>query len=250
MEAFENFTAKAGNYAKFRPSYAEACLNYLANEAGFAGKEVADIGCGTGIFSRLLASFAKTVYAVEPNADMRSACQQQCRTFVNIHVSDGTAEHSQLPEQSVDFVTVAQAFHWFDAAKFRNECRRILHPQGRVVLVWNQLDWNGAILGGIRRLCADLGIEYIGFNSSVLNHDTLFKEFFASGEFMRKAFDNPLSFDREQFVGRYLSSSYSPKADDPRYPAYVQGLRDLFEQHRQGDNVTMPYQTLSFLGAV
>jgi len=100
------FTGKATVYAKARPGYAPAALDFIL-EATNPEAVFADIGAGTGKFTSLLAERAQLIYAVEPNADMRA----QIEPRGNVIAIDGTAEATTLPEQSVDAITCAQAFH-------------------------------------------------------------------------------------------------------------------------------------------
>lgn len=67
----------------------------------------------------LLLSRGATVYAVEPNFDMRETAKRELHGFVQFHAVAGSAEHTGLRDQSVDGVSVAQAFHWFDPMQFR-----------------------------------------------------------------------------------------------------------------------------------
>ena len=68
----ENFSGKADLYSKFRPSYSNEYINYLLSENHLSmGSVIADIGSGTGILTKLLLEKKLTVFAIEPNDDMR-----------------------------------------------------------------------------------------------------------------------------------------------------------------------------------
>ena len=127
MNNKERFTNKVGNYLKYRPSYPQEFIDYLVSEVGLSRSSVAaDIGAGTGILTRLLADKVKTIYAVEPNLKMRTACENYCDMVENFVAIDGSAEDTTLANNSVDFISVAQAFHWFDRTKTKLEFQRIL----------------------------------------------------------------------------------------------------------------------------
>ena len=101
------------------------------------GSVIADIGSGTGISTQLLLSAGCEVYAVEPNREMREAAERILQGQAGFHSVDGTAEATTLPNQSVDLIVAAQAFHWFAPLPTRAEFDRILKPDGHVVLMWN-----------------------------------------------------------------------------------------------------------------
>jgi len=100
-------------------------------------RAAADLGAGTGLFTRELLSRGLEVSAVEPAAAMRAVLQ---RELEGVTVLDGTGEATGLPGASQDLVTVAQAWHWMDVEQASAEIVRILRPGGVLGLVWNQLD--------------------------------------------------------------------------------------------------------------
>lgn len=135
MKTTENFTDKADIYAKYRPSYPNEYIEYLlsANELN-ENQIVADIGSGTGIFSRQLLDSGLHVIGVEPNDDMRKMAEQSLKRYPRFQSIKATAENTTLKENSVDLVTVAQAFHWFDKEAFKIECQRILKQKQTLLL--------------------------------------------------------------------------------------------------------------------
>ncbi len=250
MEKFKKFTGKTEHYSRYRPTYPETYLRYLSEQIRIADTTVADVGSGTGIFARAISPFVRKVYAVEPNTDMRESSISQNTGFDNITVMDGLAENTGLPLHSVDLVTAAQAFHWFDIPKFREECRRILKPHGKVALVWNSLDSQDNVIMAIHRLCEHLQINYIGFNSGRLPDAASLNMFFNNGNFRHETFSNAILSAKEPFIGRYLSSSYAPEKGSKNYDAYRDGLTDIFEQYKDGTMIDLPYKTLSYIGEV
>jgi len=118
MDSKDKLTNKVNEYIKYRPSYPKEFIDYIINEVGISSKStVADIGAGTGILTKQLGDRVKRIYAVEPNTNMRTACQEYCSDLKNVISIDGSAEDTGLENNSVDFITVAQAFHWFDRDK-------------------------------------------------------------------------------------------------------------------------------------
>jgi len=134
-----DFTALARDYARFRPGYAPqvatAILGLLPRDA--ASVDAADVGAGTGIWTRLLAARGlRSLIAVEPNDDMRTQ-GVATSTGTSIAWRKGSAETTGLADGSVDLVTMASSFHWADFARACAEFYRILRPAGVFTAVWN-----------------------------------------------------------------------------------------------------------------
>ncbi|HZK54364.1 MAG TPA: hypothetical protein VFC84_09260 [Desulfosporosinus sp.] len=96
MDSKEKFTNKVSDYVKYRPKYPSEFINYLVKEVGVSRSVIADIGAGTGILTKLLAPKVKKIYAVEPNLNMRLACEGYCDEFENFVAVDGSAEDTSL----------------------------------------------------------------------------------------------------------------------------------------------------------
>ncbi len=133
-DAKERFTERVADYVRYRPAYAPEIIDAVL--AGFTAPAVADLGAGTGISSHLLAQRGARVFAVEPNAAMRSAIVPGPR----ITIVDGSAETTNLPDGSVDVVAAFQAYHWFDHDAVLREAQRIVRRDGRFAAVWNTRD--------------------------------------------------------------------------------------------------------------
>lgn len=250
MDATEKFSGRAQAYAAGRPGYAPAFIEYLYDRfADLAGATVADIGCGTGKFAALLLSRGTTVYGVEPNADMRAVCAEELRGFANFHLVTGDAENTTLAPASVDYVTVAQAFHWFDADRFAAECRRILRKDGKAVLLWNSRDPESTFKKALSRVLAAHCPDYHGFNNGLVRDDVRINRFFG-GDYARVAFDHPLHMSREKFTARCLSASYSLKAGDAGFAAYMDALNRLFDAFAADGVLTIPNHTVAYIGRV
>src|SRR6266403_4234785 len=133
------FSDRVENYVRYRPGYPPEVLDLLRAECGLRpSHSVADVASGTGAFTRLLLENGNQVFAVEPNAGMREAGSRLLQSFAQLTSVAGAAEDTTLPSASVDFVTAAQAAHWFDRSRSRAEFVRILKPGGWCVLVWNE----------------------------------------------------------------------------------------------------------------
>lgn len=244
------FDGLSNLYERYRPAYPAAFLDLLYDGPLQSGGPVADVGAGTGILTRQLLERGSTVYAVEPNPEMRRLAKQKLGGMAGFYPVDGTAEHTSLPDRCVVCVTAAQAFHWFNPEGFRQECRRILRPGGMVVLVWNSRDGESPLVQENDALNRRLCPEYRGFSGGGRGTSSEELAHFFSGGFQTHSFNHPLAFDREGFIGRNLSASYAPRTDDPGYVCYVKELERLFERYQKDGNIVMPNRTCCYLGRV
>src|SRR6202167_3417700 len=134
-----DFTGLADDYARLRPGYAPQVATVIVSYQGRdpADIDAADIGAGTGIWTRLLAARGlHSVVAVEPNDDMREQGIEISRG-TNIVWRKGSAEATGLPDNSADLVSMASSFHWADFDRACDEFHRILRPGGVFVALWN-----------------------------------------------------------------------------------------------------------------
>jgi ubiquinone/menaquinone biosynthesis C-methylase UbiE len=130
--------ATAADYDRARPSYPAEAVAHIVGHGGIGpGRRVLDLAAGTGKLTRLLVPSGADVVAVEPVGAMR---QQFAQGLPDVELLDGTAEALPLDDGSVDAVTIAQAFHWFDPVKALAEIHRVLRPGGHLFLVWNTRD--------------------------------------------------------------------------------------------------------------
>ncbi len=246
----QRFTGKADNYARFRPSYPAALLDDLYDEFGVSqAGEIADIGAGTGIFSRLLLARGSTVVCVEPNDEMRGQLESSLRGHPNARVISAPAEATALPDASIGCITVAQAFHWFDRSAFRAEARRILRPGGKVALIWNRQDREAPFIQAQHALHAKFCTSYNSHPMDDLETPASFDDFFAA-RCMLRTYPNGYDTDEEAYIGRCLSSSYAPKLSDANHAAYVAALRGLFSRYAVGGLLHIPNNTSCYLGHV
>jgi ubiquinone/menaquinone biosynthesis C-methylase UbiE len=148
--AARGFQAGAAAYEIARPGYPDEAVATLANQVGITkGTTVCDLAAGTGKLTRRLVELGASVTAVEPVEAMRA---QALATVPTVTVVDGTAEAIPLPDASVEVVTVAQAFHWFDADAACNEIARVLKPDGALAILWNERDERTAWVAEMSRI--------------------------------------------------------------------------------------------------
>jgi len=240
------FTSRADNYARYRPTYPAAALDWLFEAAGLsAGSVVADVGSGTGILTALLLARGATVYAVEPNAAMRAAAEAWLGNRPGFVSIDATAEATGLSDAGIDLITAGQAFHWFEPEATRAEFGRILRPGGAVALVWNSRDTDDAFVADYEAL-----LELYAQHTRRARHTSVrqnIDRLFAGGYEVR-VFQHVQSLDYEQLFGGMQSASHNPLPGDPRHEPLVAGLQAIFAAHQRDGQVVIPYRTQLFFG--
>lgn len=250
MDNTQNFTGLADNYTFGRPAYANAFVESLYSQHGFAENSViADIGSGTGKFAKQLLDKGSLVYCVEPNDDMRNVAIKELSTYSKFHAVNGTATETMLDTRTVDFITTAQAFHWFEVPLFKKECKRILKKEGMIFLIWNMRDMSYEINQRSFEVYSEYCPNFKGFGGGIQKDDMRIKDFFDK-KYEYVEFDNPLFFDKDKFISRSLSGSYSLKTGDENYSKYLDELSKLFEQYAQNNILTMANKTVAYFGTI
>jgi ubiquinone/menaquinone biosynthesis C-methylase UbiE len=249
-DATQRFSARVDNYVRYRPGYPPEVVELLRSACGLAPDSViADIAFGTGIFTRLLLENGNHVFGVEPNADMRRAGEEFLRSYPKFTSIVGTAEETSLADNSVDFVSAAQAAHWFDLKKARREFQRVLKPDGWLVLIWNERRlYATPFLRDYEHLLLKFATDYqeIRHERTTAAIDT----FFEPSPSLQKTFEWIQEFDYAGLEGRLLSSSYAPPAGAPNHEPMLRSLRELFDRHQKSGRVAFEYDTNVFYGQV
>jgi len=248
MNSIARFSDRVENYVKYRPDYPPQIIELMRDEMNLSENSiVADVGSGTGIFTRILLKNDCTVFGVEPNLAMREAGESFLRGFENFKSVDGTSENTTLPKESVTHVIAAQAFHWFNTEQTRAEFRRVLKPNGFVVLIWNerQLD-STAFLRDYEQLLIDFGTDYVNVRHDNMTERGL-REFFFD-DFHERSFPNVQTADFAGLKGRLLSASYAPNENHPRFAEMLAQLQDIFARHERAGKVEIHYDTRVYYG--
>jgi SAM-dependent methyltransferase len=248
MDPTTRFSARAESYAQARPSYPHAVLEVLDLVRLKEPTVIADLGSGTGIFSRLLLESRAVVHAVEPNAEMRLLAERDLGHQPRFHSVAGRSEATTLDSTSIDLVTAAQAFHWFDLEPTRREVVRILRPEGRVALVWNDRDVGTTpFLRDFEAILLEHCPQYSELQGKSDTPEK-FDAFFGTGRWARSTVANEQQLDRAGLVLRVMSSSYAPLEGSPGHEALVASLEAVFDRHARDGIVTLGYTTAIIVG--
>lgn len=244
----ERFSSRVENYARYRPSYPKEVIDVLRAECRLTPHFiVADVACGTGLFTRLLLENDNRVFGVEPNKEMREAGEHYLAGFSRFTSVSAMAESTTLPNASIDLITCAQAAHWLKREEALSEFKRILKPQCFLAIIFNDRQVKGnPFADDYERLVVKYGTDY----SEVQRLGRIFEgdDFFAPFGCEKRTLPNFQDFDYSSLEGRLLSSSYAPQAGDSNHRPMLAELQQIFEKYQRGGRVRMEYDTNIYFG--
>jgi SAM-dependent methyltransferase len=222
------FARSAEAYELGRPGYPAAALEPLRLSSAMT---VLDLAAGTGKLTRALAETGASVIAVEPVAEMRAALPESVRAL------DGTAEAIPLEGASVDLVTVAQAFHWFDGPAALREIHRVLRPGGRLAILWNRRVEDTPVNKAIEALVEPHRMATPTHRGDAWR--TVFERSSLFGPLEEHVFASEQVLDEDGLAARICSISFIARLPEPERAGLLARAREL----TAGGPVTVPYRT-------
>lgn len=210
---------------------------------------IADIGSGTGISSEIFLENGNTVYAIEPNKEMREAAEElhkKDKTFISINA---TAEKTSLKENSIDLIIVGQAFHWFDKLHSKKEFQRIINSNGHLVLMWNDRKLESHFQQAYERMLREFVPDYEEVNYRNVDEITI-ESFFLPHSYSLQTFPHSQYFDFDGLKGRLLSSSYAPLKHENSYKPMMNRLEKIFKEFSVNSHVEFEYCCNLYYGKI
>ena len=247
-EPTERFSGLASIYAAGRPTYPDSAIDFIITKCQLKpGSVMADVGCGTGISSRLFAARNIQVLGIEPNDDMRKQAEEQSLETIDYSPKyvKGEAEATGLPDHSVDAVLAAQAFHWFRPPQAIAEFCRVLQYNGWIILIWNERHEKDPFTGEYGHLIrtfpdtSKVEMQRRKAGAVLLSDSNVVN---ASLDW----FQNTQDMDWHGFQQRAFSTSYAPKDPQGR-ENLVEGLQKLFDKYQSDGKLIMHYETSVYL---
>jgi ubiquinone/menaquinone biosynthesis C-methylase UbiE len=242
--AQEGFDGSADVYERARPTYPDDAVQALFAGCGIGpGSTVLDLAAGTGKLTRLLVASGAHVLAAEPVAGMRA---QLMAALPQVPAVGATAEHLPFPSGSIDAVTVAQAFHWFDLEVAAAEIARVLRPGGAMGLIWNERDAEVPWVAELSRIIRwdereRWEVPYtteVDWGARFSESDTPFPSL--------QRFDSSLTqeMDADLLVDRVLSTSYLARSDQEVQDDVEAQVRNLVKAFPP--TFELPYVTVAY----
>lgn len=291
--ALQVFSAKVAAYQQSRPDYPQGLVEGLAGLFGLGGGlrqacperrrraqpeleqaqpeqalaraatapatlHVVDVGAGTGLLTRSLLAQGWQVTAIEPNPAMLAALQHDLGTHAGLRALAGQAEAMPLPDASVDLITAAQAFHWFDIDASRAECRRVLRDNGWVALIWNDRLLSDPLHQALDEVFADVGGAKRG---ALLAHEERqhVARFFGVSTLDQASTSHPDLFKQQEWPHVHwldaaglralaMSRSYMPDAHTEAVRDVGARIDRIFASHALDGRVAVRYTTALIAG--
>jgi len=233
---------RAELYEKYRMPYAQDAVPDLLRRIGDIDV-VADIGAGTGQLARQFAPHCRIVYAVEPDASMRSVAQDALAGLC-AGVVDGTAERTTLAWQSIDLIVAGNALH-----RFRYEAcaefARVLRPEGWLaVFSYESLD-----TAFQESLVAKLSsLPQLPAKSKRAFHRVSHASFFSGAETLSVRYEQSCIREWDEFFGAACAGIESPERSDVEFSQFEQVNRELFEEFAENGRITLRFATSIVFG--
>jgi SAM-dependent methyltransferase len=238
----DSFNGRQEFYHEARPGYPRELLDWLETETGpVSGKCVADVGAGTGKLGRLLAHRGADVSFVEPGDDMRSLIHRD-----GLRALKGSAEATGLPDGSIDLVTAAQSFHFFEQGPTRREFDRIMKPNAHIFLTWYAFATENAFM---RDFDATLS-KYTKETGNLVEPDFVktqhLESFFGSAGFKRWHEYIVIPYSESRFLDLTHSFSYLPWAKNAAQIDLE--IRAVFDRYKENEELPIRFAYSGFIG--
>jgi SAM-dependent methyltransferase len=244
--AQRGFGAGAGAYDRARPSYPPDAVAWLVEHLRLhAGTRCCDLAAGTGKLTTLLVPSGAALLAIEPVEEMGRVLRE---ADPGVPLVAGTAEALPLAAASLDAVTVAQAFHWFDADRAFGELARVVRVGGRVGLIWNardrSVDWVDALWSIMDRV-----EKRAPWRDHERWSDSALGDRHGFGSLHEATFLHSQELTVDGVIDRFASVSHVAVLPQERRDAVLTEVRDVLTTHpatRGKDAVAIPYRVDSY----
>ena len=236
-EAALSFAGVAEQYDRARPTYPAEAAEWMT---GRSMATVVELGAGTGKFTERLLDLGHDVLATDPLDEMLTRLRLR---HPDLRTATAPAEAIPAATRSVDVVVAAQAFHWFDLDRALPEIARVLKPEGRVAVVWNERDERIPWVRKLGRIIG--GNDHLADPTDLLIGSKLF------GYVEDESFRHWQPLRRQDLRDLAMSRSSVAVLDQPAQERLLRQVDELFDEYDRGpDGLLLPYVTRCFRAVV
>jgi SAM-dependent methyltransferase len=237
-----DFGNRAGEYARSRNDVPNSLFDSLhLRNINFAGKKVADLGCGTGALTMRLVFRKAEAVGVDPSEKLlKKAAGISRDKYLDIPYRKGTAENTGLDGAEYDMATVLRAWHWFDREEALREIRRILKPKGYLIVADTGFKADQRLVEITFEFLKKEGIELKPAGSKADSRQRIngfpvewFREWEEAGFGLKDLYALPydVHFTNEEWLERVASLSYLADLSKEEGNELLRGLREVLEAH-------------------
>ncbi|HEY9871632.1 MAG TPA: class I SAM-dependent methyltransferase [Candidatus Obscuribacterales bacterium] len=242
------FSGLSDLYARYRPDYPDEAVEFIISHCSLTPDDlIIDVGCGTGISTRVFSRRGLKLIGIEPNADMRERAEAAPVPEGGPAPSyrDGRAEATGLKDGIASLVLCAQSFHWFKPETALQEFHRILKRYGWVALMWNERNRHDAFTAAYGTVIARLpGAPSVEEPRVRAGYRLMESPLFTNAE--RAVFRNEQLLDQDGLLGRAFSASYAPR-DPIEAERFAEALRSVFLRYQVDGRISLVYETSVFV---
>jgi SAM-dependent methyltransferase len=236
-----SFGDDAEQYDRVRPPYPSEMVDLLTEDHP---RDVLDVGCGTGIASRLFMARGCRVLGVEPDSRMAVVARRR-----GVEVEEGAIEQWDARGRLFDLLVAGQAWHWVEPHQGAVRASEVLRPGGRIGLFWNQSFPVDGVLDDIMaeyaRHAPELGRESVLLGQ---RHDAMYEGIASAlrangglSDVDLRTFGHDVSYSTDEWLE--LASTHSDHRTLPadQLSALLDGLRVAID--RSGGRIQVHYVT-------
>ncbi len=229
--------------------YSREIIRILTDKFLFNNRmAVANIGCGKDLLARVFLENGNDVICIDRNEGAIERSRKDLATFPNVRFVNGYPANTGIERNSVNLITMGQAFIGIDQQKARNEFRRILKAPNLVTMIWNDIDLRDGFSNEYERICLKYCANYTRSGSDPLTNEQV-TEFF-SWSFDYNQFATEMLLNGDDLVRMYEFMPYRLAADDARHDQLIKELQDAFSTYGKSGKVAIKFLTRMYVGKI
>jgi len=245
-----DFGATADDYRRHRAGFPDSLFDRLAGHGiGVAGQRVVDLGTGTGTLARGFARRGCRAIGIDPSeALLGQARELDAEAGVEVEYRVARAEDTGLAAGTADVVAAGQCWHWFDRPAAAREARRVLHPDGRMVIA--HFDWiplSGNVVRATEKLIEAHNPAWkLGGGSGI--HPWWFRDLAEAGfrDIESFSYDVAVPYTPEAWRGRIRASAGVGATLPPeKVAAFDRELAALLAERFPGERLAVPHRVFA-----
>ncbi len=244
---YDKYKNKAQHYSFSRPTYPKELIKYLNDVEDLQSyRYAADVGAGTGIFTKILLDNNHIVYAVEPSRDMRDKLNELKNDYIDLEIINGTAENTSIKDKSIDLIVSAQSLHWFNLQRAKTEFKRILKDKNLCLFIWNErVAKKNSFTSSYESLIYEFVSNYKSYIKKGNDVISRLNEFVSPATIRKVTFPNAINMDYEGIINLFYSYSYSPSYDvhSQETQRIIKKIDTIFNEYTNGNTVEILYTT-------